>query len=444
LVAYELARVFARQGHEVTLVSDVGESERHATENLQFVEIESALQRFVSRLPGGFATWLLQHLIGNVSAVLTVCRLTRQRSFDVVHAHGNLSAILLSILCDLPLVYTEHDAPPWQCRYRRRWERVTRKTIYRALNVTAFRRADHVVATFESLGHEIVGRWGVREERVTAILNGAAETFTNGSGDPGSNGSGPSSLNAPVCEFDHYCLFVGRLTQRKCPDLLVKALAEAEDDICCVFAGDGPMRKQIELLAERLGVADRVAFLGNVSPSKLAPLYCNAELLILPTVSDTSPLVVTEAMACGTPVLATRVAGLPSLVEDWETGFLVHPDNVGELTVALRFLMHDPELRRTMSVKARMRVAERFLWSRVSDQYEGVYQSVALAVPVLASSGRRRALRRTQLESSELEPFFHQRSPRRFDKSREARRFRRGDHTRDPVRGNGQRGHLHV
>jgi glycosyltransferase involved in cell wall biosynthesis len=368
LAAYQLACFFARQGNQVTLVADVGAGNGVLEPNLEFIPIQSRAQRLVARLPGGFFTWMLQHLIGNVTAAVRTVRLIHDREFDVVHAHGNLAAILISFCTRLPLIYTEQDAPPWQCRYRRWWERLIRTAIYRALNVTAFKRADHVVATFEPLRTEIVGRWGVPAANVSVIPNGAPEEFSRPV-----NGNGSANGGLPR-GFDHYCLFVGRLTDRKAPDFVVRALVEA-DDVCCVFAGDGPLRRHVEHLAEDLGVAERTAFLGNVDPGSLGPLYTSADLLILPSVSEASPLVVTEAMACGTPVLATRIAGIPSLVEDWETGFLVHPDNIGELAVALRFLMRDGQLRKRMSENARARASERFLWSGLGRQYQAIYES---------------------------------------------------------------------
>jgi glycosyltransferase involved in cell wall biosynthesis len=371
-VVYELAQCQSEAGHDVTLVSDVAETYAKPVLGLGVVGIDSRIQRLVVRLPGGFFTWVLQHLVGNLSVVAVTARVARQRKYDVLHAHGSLSAILLSLLTDIPLVYTEHDAPPWQCRYRRWWERLIRKAIYRTLNVTAFRRADHVIATFPKLRDEIVDRWGVDEARVSVIPNGASQALNGKRRRMGVNGGG--ALNGHR-KFDHYCLFVGRLTPRKGPDFVIEALAEAEDDVCCVFAGDGPMRSHVEQLAERLGVADRTAFLGNVDVESLPSLYANADLLILPSVSEASPLVVAEAMACGTPVLATRIAGLPTLVEDWETGFLVHPDNVGELAVALRFLMHDSKLRKRMSEKARSKVTREYLWPRVAKRYDAAYRS---------------------------------------------------------------------
>jgi glycosyltransferase involved in cell wall biosynthesis len=181
--------------------------------------------------------------------------------------------------------------------------------------------------------------------------------------------------------FDSYCLFVGRLEPRKAPDLLVRAVA-ASPELHCVIVGDGPMRRELEALAARLQVADRICFLGVRGRPEVAALCADAQLLVLPSVSEASPLVVTEAMACGTPVLATRLAGLPTLVEDWDTGFLVTPGDLGELTVALRFLMRDHELRGAMGERAHRRVHERYGWRTVASEYDRLYRSILPREPV--------------------------------------------------------------
>ena len=115
--------------------------------------------------------------------------------------------------------------------------------------------------------------------------------------------------------FKRYCLFVGQLTPRKGPDILLRALADT-DEICCVFVGDGPMKANLEALAKKLGVQERVAFLGALPPEQLGRIYAEADLLVLPSLSEGAPLVVLEAMACGTPVVTTRVSGLPVHVAD--------------------------------------------------------------------------------------------------------------------------------
>ncbi|HEY3018930.1 MAG TPA: glycosyltransferase, partial [Solirubrobacteraceae bacterium] len=161
---------------------------------------------------------------------------------------------------------------------------------------------------------------------------------------------------------------------------LLEAIADAPG-VNCVLAGDGPMRSELERRAAELGIAERVAFLGAVDSRSVASLYAGADLLVLPSVSEASPLVVVEAMASGVPVLATRVAGVPTFVDDFRTGFLVRPGDRGELGVALRFLMRDTALRERMSERARQTAHERHPWSAVARRYEQLYRSV-LPAPV--------------------------------------------------------------
>jgi glycosyltransferase involved in cell wall biosynthesis len=155
----------------------------------------------------------------------------------------------------------------------------------------------------------------------------------------------------------------------------MQALVEAPETNC-VFAGDGPMRNRLEQLSAELGLEERVRFLGAVSPARLAALYTGADLLVLPTFSETTSLVAFEAMACGTPVLSTRVAGLPELVRDWQTGFLVKPGDVGQLAMAIRFLTADRKRLHRMGSEAQRRVRKRFMWPNVARQYLGLYRGL--------------------------------------------------------------------
>jgi glycosyltransferase involved in cell wall biosynthesis len=388
LAAYELARHLARRGHDVTLVSDVDDGVGSEIEGLAFVPLDSRLQRLSRRLPGGFFAWTLQHLISNIVVTALARRLLREQRFDHVHAYGNLSALLLTFIARIPVTYTEEDAPPWQCRYRHRWEHLIRRAIYRAVNVSAWRRVERVGVQFPSLRDELVERWGVPAAHVFVIANG---TDTELFHPERSHRVPPAPVPAPTAPdelqgvenrrgagFARYCLFVGRLTSRKAPDLLLRALARVPD-VRCVFVGDGPMRSQLEQLARTLGVQQRVEFLGSMESGQLPPLYSHADLLVLPSFSETTPLVAAEAMACGTPVLGTRIAGLPAMVDDFETGFLVNPGDVGELSVALRFLTQDEQLLTAMGHTAQARAGERLSWPALAMAYEDLYRSTGPA-----------------------------------------------------------------
>jgi len=372
LVAFQLSKALVAQGHEVTLIADIDRKHVLVPAGLRVVPVGLApLRGLVLKLPKSFVRWLVQHLVGNL-AVGRQIRKELGRSadgFDVIHAHGAVSAIRAKqAAAGIPVVYTEHDATPWMCHYRRWWERAIRKAIYRTLNVTAFRRVDRIVTNFELHAQELTNRWGIPRQRVVSIQNAID---IDGLSD---SRAGVLSVREEL-GVESYCLFVGSLDMRKSPDLLLRALSEAPG-ITCVFVGDGPARQRVQQLAMQLGVADRIHLAGHLKPADLGRYYAGADLLVLPSVSETSPLVILEAMACGTPVVASRVGGIPAVVEDWKTGFLVKPGDVGQLTMVLRFLTEDKQRLVRMGEEAQRRV-QKSLWPTVREHYISLYQAMA-------------------------------------------------------------------
>ena len=144
IVSYQLAKTMAESGHDVTFVADLDPKVFEPTPGLSVLPVGGRLQAWVRRLPACLPRWILQHLVGNVAVARTVRKILRRQGdlYAVIHTHGALSTVLISWGTSTPLIYTEHDATPWSCRYRRWYERWIRKAIYRVVNVSAFRRAD--------------------------------------------------------------------------------------------------------------------------------------------------------------------------------------------------------------------------------------------------------------------------------------------------------------
>ena len=392
LVTFQLSRALVERGHAVTLIADIDARHVVIPPGLVVVPVGLApLRGFVLRMPRGFARWMLQHLVGNLAVGRRIRGELRRRpeGFDVIHAHGAVCAIRAKqATSTVPVVYTEHDATPWMCNYRRWWERLIRKAIYRTLNVTAFQRVDAIVTNFELHAQELTRRWGIPRDRVVSIQNaididGLSEVR-------------PGVLSvAEELGIGSYCLFVGSLDLRKSPDILLRALSEAPG-ITCVFVGDGPAKHRIRQLATQLGVADRIHLAGHLKHAELGRYYAGADLLVLPSVSEAAPLAILEAMACGTPVVASRVGGIPAVVEDWKTGFLVKPGDIGELTMCLRFLTEDKPLLRRMGEEAQKRVMSS-LWPAVLERYTALYQDLSgeQLIPEYEHVGRATGDRRT-------------------------------------------------
>lgn len=184
-------------------------------------------------------------------------------------------------------------------------------------------------------------------------------------------------------------LFVGRIDPIKGIDVLIEALARATHgtgaaDLRLVLVGGeldasgGPAGELAETVAEieRLGIADRVLVLGSRPQQEIATLYQAVDFVVIPSRYESFGLVAIEAMASGTPVIASRAGGLPYSVRDGVGGLLVPPANAVALTDALLELTRDPERRARLAARARGE-AERFSWEKVAIAMGGVYRSVA-------------------------------------------------------------------
>ena len=189
-------------------------------------------------------------------------------------------------------------------------------------------------------------------------------------------------------------LFVGRLTPHKGLDSLIQALPAGAR---LLVAGSGghdraPPERDYPRLLRRLARGRDVRFLGPVSDDELASLYRQAAVLVLPSlertiygrvvrVSELLGLVLLEAMASGTPVVASRLGGLPEVVADGEIGFLVEPGNVGELEERLRQLLGDRQLASRLGRRGRELVLERFTWAACAARCLAAYAELAHTAP---------------------------------------------------------------
>jgi len=158
-------------------------------------------------------------------------------------------------------------------------------------------------------------------------------------------------------------LTVGRLVSVKGHGVLLEAiarLAESGESVTATFVGDGPRRAALEQLARQLGIADRVSFAGRVGQDDIGRYYEDADVFCLPSFSEGLPVVLLEAMAYGVPVIASRIAGIPELIEDGRSGLLVPPGRADLLADALRSLVVDQARRADLGAEGRRRVGAGF------------------------------------------------------------------------------------
>jgi colanic acid/amylovoran biosynthesis glycosyltransferase len=156
---------------------------------------------------------------------------------------------------------------------------------------------------------------------------------------------------------------VGRLSPEKGQAGLLEAfatLASSYPGLELTLVGDGPESDQLRATAEKLGVSDRVSFAGRLGEQASLEEIAKADILVVASFIEGLPIVLMEAMAIGTAVVASRVAGIPELIDDGKSGLLFTPSDWGDLTDHIRRLLDDRTLRRKLTKQAREKIAEEF------------------------------------------------------------------------------------
>ncbi|MFZ5881187.1 MAG: glycosyltransferase family 4 protein [Chloroflexota bacterium] len=172
-------------------------------------------------------------------------------------------------------------------------------------------------------------------------------------------------------------LSAGRIVYQKGLDLGLRALAQLQElDWHWYIAGDGPQMEPLRTLAQELGIAGRITFVGWQAQEELANEYHQANLFLFPSRHEGMPNAVLEAMSSGLPVVATRIAGSEELVVHGETGLLADPENVDSLRDCLRVLLVDADKRERMGHASRLRVEREYSWESVARQYSEYLEKV--------------------------------------------------------------------
>ena len=156
---------------------------------------------------------------------------------------------------------------------------------------------------------------------------------------------------------------VGRLSPEKGHAGLLDAFAHVAPevpDLQLVLVGDGPESAELRSIAKKLGVSERVTFAGRLGEDDTIGEIARSQMLVLPSFMEGLPIVLMEAMAVGTPVIASHVAGIPELVKDGESGLLFTPSDWRELACCIRRLASEKELRDVLAAGGRKRVAVEF------------------------------------------------------------------------------------
>ena len=176
-------------------------------------------------------------------------------------------------------------------------------------------------------------------------------------------------------------LFAGRLNRQKGLEHLIRALAKMSQPALLDVVGAGPLESELRSLASELGVADRIAWMGQLKQPDLVRLYQSATALVVPSTDEGLGLVAAEALLCETPVVAFRSGGLTDVIQDDKTGILVTPGDPMELAKALDRVLGNPTEAADFGKAGRMFALSAFAPESAARQYAGIYKQVLAEHP---------------------------------------------------------------
>jgi D-inositol-3-phosphate glycosyltransferase len=307
--------------------------------------------------------------------------------YDVVHSHYWLSGLVAQVLrreWKIPVIQMFHTLGKVKNRVARRAEQLeSPRRVDSERRVMNF--ADRLVAANPLEKAQMIWLYGADPARIESIPCGVdLELFQ-----PKSRREATAYLNMP--EEHRMVLFVGRIEPLKGVDVLIRAMSmvvqkhpELRDQLClCIIGGEAEASpenmdremRHLQEMREGLDIADVVAFLGKREQTALPYHYSAAEVCVVPSHYESFGMVALEAMACGTPVIASRVGGLTFTVKDGHTGFLVPSDDPGALADRLSLLLTNPRLRRDMGEHA-AELATRYGWSSIAGQIVTTYRDL--------------------------------------------------------------------
>ena len=381
----ELARVLGKSGIEVDVFTRWREKYdpqiQQLGENARVIHIESGPIGYWPKMD------VYDHL-DEFTAKLDAYVAAEGRPYDLIHAHYWLSASVARTLAArwaVPRIQMFHTLGLVKREVMDEdidGESDVRVTIERQ----AVQESAAIAAASEIEVGELRDLYGADPAKVHVIPCGVDPMLFH----PIRQADAREKLGRDQCE--RIVLFVGRIEQIKGIDVLLRALGllfqrrpDLRSDVCLLVVGgaldpgdDAPETEKIlELrrLVHEHRMEANVNFVGSLDQENLALFYAAADVCAVPSLTESFGLVALEAMACGTPVVGTRVGGLQTLIEHGESGLLVPAGDYQALADAIEQVLTDHRLRMHLAHGARDR-AEHYTWQSVGDKIQALYDSV--------------------------------------------------------------------
>ena len=302
----------------------------------------------------------------NPRLIYQLCRFLCQERPHIVQTHNwgtLLEGVLAAKLAGVPIVIHAERGTIDRRRRNLFIQRCLLRTVHQVLSVSEAHR------------RRLADSTGFPYERIKPIPNGVDVSLFY----PRSTEKQRIRRNIGLEPTPIYIGTVANLRPVKNQALLLRVgsrICRTHENVRFVFAGDGPLKEQLVALAAELGISAKVRFLGARAD---IPEVLNAlDIFVLPSLSEGMPNAVLEAMASGLPVVATRVGGVPELIEDGNTGVLIPSEDEKQLETVLENLLRYYTKRLALGEKGRQHVLEYFRLDRMVNEYQDLYHSLVV------------------------------------------------------------------
>ena len=300
----------------------------------------------------------------SLSCIRKISKFIDKNGIELVHCHGYKSDVY-GYLASFPrrrtaLVATNHN---WLFN-------TINERIYKQIDLRVLRRFDCVVSVSKVLFDEMISG-GVPRRKLRIIDNGIDVAALAGI----SRESARARLKLDDSIVVAVC--VASLTPEKAHRTLLRVLFRHDEALASLklfIVGDGPLRMELESIAESLGVRRQIEFLGH--RNDVRELYAAFDMFVLASEKEGLPMALLEAMAVGLPVVVTGVGAIPKVITGGKEGYLVRPGDIDGIAEALKELIQIPEKRATMGRESLATVSSRYSSWGMAEDYESLYREL--------------------------------------------------------------------
>jgi glycosyltransferase involved in cell wall biosynthesis len=352
---YNLAQTLLHRGHGIKIVTR-GTANRTARREVDGIDVFYAtflpLYPFHLGIHGYFVNKIVKSLACEV---------------QIFHLHSPLPP---PIHTSVPIVTTVHTPSKVDARYHEVVdfysfaERLQSEIFYPPVEQKLFKLSNLITSVSSSVSRELE-EYGLNPNEIKVVGNGVNEKIF--------------TPNPKVGDKKKYILFTGVLRARKGIFDFIECgayVCKERPDVKFVICGDGPFLSNAIEMVKQKKLQDQIIFLGHVSRLKLIKTYQNALAQIVPSHYEGLPTVMLEGMACGLPVIATKVGGNSEVIVHGQNGFLVPPRDPKNMSRYVLKLLDDSRLREKIGSSARLTIEKFFSWNKIADNILDCYESV--------------------------------------------------------------------